>query len=453
MRVVVLGAGTVGSSIASLLCLHRHSTTVVECDPRKVRQLNESLDVRAILGSASQSSVLFQAGIGTADLCLAVTGDDEANLVAASMAKAMGAKRVLARVYAPVFRDLSTFDYQRHFAIDRLLSLEHLTAMELARRIRHPGSVVVESLAGGNLEVHEIIVSKNKVIGTALKELDLPRGVRLGSITRDGRTWIAGAQDALTADDRVTIIGNQADLEVVKPRFTGQAMSKQGVVIAGGGETGYHLAAALEGERFAVVLMEKDRDRCDYLASHLKHTVVVHRDATRRVNLEEERVGSADVFVACMGDDENNILSSVEALDIGNSTKRNSDGGGPVVMALVGRPDYAQVVGKLGISYAVSPREVVAKQVLGYLNEGAILSRTTLGEETGLNVLELDVGRESAATEHVLAQLNLPPQCLIAAVIREGFAKVPGADDRLRVNDTVVALVADSSISALAGLF
>lgn len=133
MRILTLGGGTVGTWIADLLCRNRHSVTLVEIDPIQTRRINDELDVRAITGSASQSSVLFQAGVMSVDLCLAVTGDDEVNLVSASMAKAMGARRSIARVYAPVFRDLSTFDYQRHFGIDRLLSLEHLSATELAQ--------------------------------------------------------------------------------------------------------------------------------------------------------------------------------------------------------------------------------------------------------------------------------------------------------------------------------
>ncbi|MEM8680511.1 MAG: NAD-binding protein, partial [Planctomycetota bacterium] len=130
MQIVVLGAGTVGTSIADLLCKHGHHVSVVDKDAAHVRRIDEEMDVRAVTGSASESSVLFQAGVMGADLCLAVTGDDEANLVSASIAKSMGAHRAIARVYAPIFRDSSTFDYQRHFRIDRLLSLEHLAAME-----------------------------------------------------------------------------------------------------------------------------------------------------------------------------------------------------------------------------------------------------------------------------------------------------------------------------------
>ncbi|MCH2115037.1 MAG: Trk system potassium transporter TrkA [Pirellulales bacterium] len=444
MRIVVLGAGTVGGSIASLLCLHRHSVTIVDEDAENVRQINETFDVRGITGSASQSSVLFQAGVGSADLCLAVTGNDEVNILAASMSKAMGAKRAVSRVYAPVFRDLSTFDYQRHFGVDRLLSLEHLTALELARGIRHPGSVAVENLARGDLEVHEVLVSEGKKgLGKLLEQLKLPAGVRMGSISRDSKTWIAGAKDKIEAGDRLSIIGKRAAVDEVKELFCADANVKTGVVIAGGGETGYHLASILEGPRFGVVLMEQDRDRCDFLASHLKHTTVVNSDATRRANLEEERVGSADVFVASMGEDENNIMASVEARDVGAKT----------IMALVGRPDYAHVVGNLGIDRAVSPREVVAKQVLGYLTTGPVVSKTHLSDGGQLSILEIDVLEGAPVTEHVLARLELPDQCLIAAVIREGFAKVPGGDDSLVAGDTVVVLVADSVAKETVAIF
>lgn len=437
MRIVVLGAGTVGSSIASLLCLHRHSVTVVDSEPERVQRVNETLDVRGITGSASQSSVLFQAGVSTADLCLAVTGIDEVNIVAASMSKSMGARRAVARVYAPVFRDLSTFDYQRHFGIDRMLSLEHLAALEIARGIRHPGSVAVESLARGELEVHEVMVVANrKGVGKSLKELKLPKDVRLGSITRDGETWIAGAEDTVQEDDRLTIIGKRDVVDDAAELFCAEGNTKLDVVIAGGGETGYHLATALEGKRFRVVLMDKDLQRCEFLASHLKETVVVNREATRRANLEEERVGSADVFVACTGEDENNIMAAVEARDIGAKT----------IMALVSRPDYAHVVGKLGIDYAVSPREVAAKQILGFLSSGPIVSHTPLSEGSNLSVLEVDVMPESVATEHVLANMGLPAQCLIAGVVREGYASVPGADNRFQAGDTVIAIVDNKQV-------
>ena len=431
MRIVVLGAGTVGHSVASLLCANGHSLSVIDTSPEQVRHINETLDVRAICGSASQSSILFQAGVSSCDLCLAVTGLDEVNMVAASMAKAMGARRTVARVYAPVFRDLSTFDYQRHFGIDRLLSLEHLAAMELARGIRHPGSVVVENVARGQIEVHEVVVSgRSRTVGKSLRELELPDRVRIGSIGRDSVSKIATATDVIEAGDRLTMIGDRKELDEIKGRFCGDSVGRLRVIIAGGGETGYHLAHILERQRFSVSLVEVDRARCDYLASSLETTTIVNADATRRATLEEERVGSADVFVGAIGDDEDNIMAAVEARDLGTKS----------AMAIVSRPDYASVLGKLGIDMVVSPREVVAKAILGYLQEGPVLFQTSLGDG-GICVLEIEVVPGATITEHVLAKLELPAGCLIAAVMREEYAYVPGADDRLKDGDTAVVLV------------
>lgn len=444
MRIVVLGAGTVGTSIAGMLCDIGHSVTVVDHDSLKTRHVNDQLDVRVVTGSAAQSSVLFQAGVLGADLCLAVTGSDEVNLIGASMSKAMGTHRTVARVYAPVFRDLSTFDYQDHFKIDRLMSMEHLSAMELARAIRHPGASAVEIFARGELEMQELTVSgKAKAAGKLLKDLELPAAVRVGSIGHEGRMNIAAANDRIEVGDQITLIGTSDDIDDVRSLFQREQPAKQGVVIAGGGETGYHLARVLEGRRFAVLLMDTDRQRCEFLAAHLKHTTVVNADAQRRASLEEERAGSADIFVACTGDDEDNIMACVEARELGAAR----------IMSIVSRPDYANVVAKLGIDHTVSPREVVAKQIKGLLNTGAIISRMPLTPSGEVEAQEIEVLEGAPATNHVLAKLDLAPDCLVAALIREGFVHVPGADDRLCPGDTVVALVNKSAFVRVKELF
>ncbi|WDI40000.1 Trk system potassium transporter TrkA [Bremerella sp. P1] len=443
MRIVILGSGTVGTWIADLLCRNNHSVTVVESNVETVRVINAELDIRAIHGSASESAILFQAGIIGCDLCLAVTGDDEVNIVAASMAKAMGARRCVARVYGRVFRDLSTFDYQRHFRIDRFLSLEHLSAVEFVRAIRSPGSAVLENFARGELEVQEIICDDPApATGKELKEVKLPKGVRVGTIQRQGKTWIAGAGDSIDVGDHITLIGTREEIDSVKSKFQVKAAPVRSVVIAGGGETGLALARMLEGQRYHVTLMEENMERCEFLSRLLEHTTVVHADATRRAILEEERVGNMDVFVACTGDDENNIMACVEAREIGAKE----------CMAIVQRPDYANVVEKLGINLAVSPRNVVARQVLGLLNSGPIISKKNL-PGGGIAIVEFEVMPGVVATEHVIANLKLPPHCLIAAIMSSDYVRVASADDRLTPGDTVVVLVEESTLDAVVKLF
>jgi len=159
--------------------------------------------------------------------------------------------------------------------------------------------------------------------------------------------------------------------------------------------------------------------------------------------LEEERVGSADVFVSCTGEDENNIMACVEAKELGAK----------MTVALVSRPDYANVVEKLGIDETVSPREVVAKQILGFMNSGPVVFRNPLLAGGGVEILEVEVFEGAPITEHVLAKVDLPAQCLIAAVIKESFVQVPGADDRLKTGDTVLLLVADEAVEEALELF
>ena len=184
MRIIILGGGTVGGWIAETLC-EKHDITLVDDDPEVIQRLTDQYDVQGFVGSAIDSAVLFTAQILNMDLCLAVTGDESVNILAASMSKQMGVRRVIARTQSPVFFDKSTFDCEQAFQIDRLISLEELTAIELASEIRNPGSVVVEHVARGSIKVQEVIMTaRSKLLGKPLRELELPEGVRIGSISR-----------------------------------------------------------------------------------------------------------------------------------------------------------------------------------------------------------------------------------------------------------------------------
>jgi len=435
MRIVILGADTIGMSIANQLCKERHEVVVVDIDSHKTKLANE-LDVGVVTGNASEVSVLFQTRMSGADLCLAVTGNDEANIVAASLAKAMGARRALARVYTPVFRDLSTFDYQQHFNIDRLLSIEQLTALELAREIRHAGSVTVENFVHGELEVQELMVEKNvTMVGKPLHELNFPSNVRLGSILREGQLKIAVADDVLMEGDRITLIGRRNDIDEVQKKFHRSTVAKQYVIILGGGETGLNLARILEMGPFEVKIIEENPERCQYLSKVLEaSTTVACRDSHRENWFAEENVGHADVFVGCMKDDEDSIMACVEAKELGAKK----------VMSVVSRPDYANVIGKLGIDHMASPRLVFAKEVVAFLNEGVVISRWPLHQGSQVNVLEMEVEEGAYATEEKLRDLQLPSKALIGAFNREGYVMVPGGDSKFRAGDTVVALVHQS---------
>lgn len=431
MNVVVLGAGQVGSSIAEVLSQQDHNITVVDSNPDLIARINEELDVRVVTGNAAQSSVLFQAGMLSADVCMAVTGNDEINILAASMAKAMGARRSVARVYSPVFRDLSTFDYANHFQIDRILSLEHLTAMELARSIRDPNAVLVEQIARGGLDVQQFTIEKDTRLTSApLKDIRLPAEIRIGTIQRDSRIWIASATDQMEVGDVVTVFNRHEESNAVHKMFHVSTRQKKRIVIGGGGETGLQLARTLEREQFSVMLIEKDPERCETLALNLDKTVVVNADASQMHELAEHRVGNADVFVACTGEDDKNIVQCVEAKDLGAKK----------ILAVVANKDYLYLVPKLGIDLAVSKKIVMARRILSYLTEGAEICRTRLPGSL-INLIEIEVHNDTPITQNCLAETDLPDRCLIVAVLQDEVVRIPSGSTRLQAGDTAIVLV------------
>ena len=442
MNVVVLGAGTVGQSIAELLCGRGLNVCVVDEQPDVLRRVEERFDVQTVCGSAFDAATLFQAGVLTADLCLAVTSRDEVNLVSASVAREMGASRSVARVFNPVLRDSSTFDYQRHFSVDRLISLEQLTALELARHIRSTSVVTVENFMRGGVEVQGITVGNQaKATGVPLSALQLPRAVRVGVISRENNSFIPSASDAVQAGDHVTLIGNRDDLQSISTMFEGKSSGNSRVVIAGGGETGLNLARILERTSCRVTVLESDQQRCELIADRLPHCTVLLADVKSRADLEEARVGSADVFVACTGHDEENIVCGVEAKELGCSR----------LLTIVRSPDYANVLERLGVDVAVSPRQAMARQIVGLIATGPLRERSAVAGETA-ELWEVEVRQGMAATHAPLRELPLTG-CLVAAIERKEFVKVPGADDQLQPGDTIVLLVHRAVEHKVAELF
>jgi trk/ktr system potassium uptake protein len=430
MNIVIFGAGTVGTSIAEILCENQHNVCVVDVSREVLDVIEEKLDIQTVCGSACDAITLFQAGVITADLCLAVTTHDEINLVGASLAKAMGASRSVARIFETRYTDTSTFDYKRHFNINHLLSLELLTAVELAKQVRSRGAFSIENFVRGEIEVQEIAVEKSsKAVGISLKDLNLPKGVRVGLISSGNQTIIPGADDAIKAGDHVSLIGTRDTIESVKKKFEHKAPPRLNIVIAGGGEIGYHLAGILQTGRFNVSLMESNEKRCEYLAGKLDNVTVLHADITRVSEMEEARVGKADVFIAATGRDEDNIVCGVEARELGCQR----------IMSIVRRPDYANVLAKLGIDVSVSPREVMAKQVLGLVETGPIQARSSLFDGDA-EIWEVEVLENSPITKAPLKDIPLQ-QCLVAALERETYVKVPGGEDQVQAGDNVILLV------------
>ena len=275
-----------------------------------------------------------------------------------------------------------------------------------------------------------------------VRELGLPANVRIGTIQREQRMWIASADDTMQIGDKVTVFARPGDMGPIKTLFKRGDSTVRRVVIAGGGETGLHLARMLERETFKVTIIEQDEQRSNILANLLERATVIRGDAKGREFLEEMRVGTADVFVAATGEDEVNMMLGVEANDLGADQ----------VMAIIAKPDYVSVLSRLGIGKAVSQRDVMAKQIVGFLNEGVVISRAKLPGGL-INILELEIAEGSAVTESKIMEMGLPERCLIVAVVQQEMVRVPSANDRLHAGDSVVVIVEDDVVDACVGMF
>ncbi|MCA8995497.1 MAG: NAD-binding protein, partial [Planctomycetaceae bacterium] len=324
----------------------------------------------------------------------------------------------------------STFDYQRHFGIDRLISLEKLTALEFAKGLHGPGLFAVENFARGGVQVLEVgIDAASAAVGRKIRDIGLPNTVRIGLLASGKHVLVPTADQVLNPDDRLTLIGKQQALDSVKKRFEARSASSISVLIAGGGEIGMHLARSLDRKRYRLTMLEADPQRCKYLANRLDHVTVLTADATLRSDLEEARVGSADVFVAAMGRDEDNIVCGVEAKQLG--CRR--------IVGVVRRPDYVNVLERLGIDMAVSPREVMAREILGMCASGPIQRRSSLAGGAA-EVWEVRIPKNALCTTGPLKQLQIQ-DCLVAAILREEYVEVATGEDQLRAGDMAVVIV------------
>lgn len=444
MKVLILGAGTVGSSITRFLYENGHEVTVVDHNAELLAKLAETMDARMVKGSASLATTLFEADAPSHQLCLALTSNDEVNLVASHVAKSMGVDRTAARVYSTFFRDLQKFNYRETFKVDRFLGIEYLTALEIARQIRDPDSMMIEHFAQGHTEMQEVSITRESAsTGVPLSKLQIPGTVRVGSIWRDGAISIASASDTINPGDKVTFLGDAKQVEEVKKLFVTAQAKKRNVIIVGGGEIAYNLAGVLLERNNTVKLLEADEKLCADISKRVSGLDVIRCDALRRNVLLEERAGQADYFVAVTNDDENNVMACVEAKSMGAKK----------TIAVVKHSDYGELFEKLGVDKTVSPYEVMKHQVEGLLHTGALIFSNPYLLGGDINVVELTAQADSPITASPLKDCGIPSKALLASVVREMTPCLPNADFRIEEGDTAVALVHASEEENLVRLF
>ncbi len=431
MDIIVCGAGQVGAHAAEVLATADHAVTLIDSSEQRLEAIDQALDIRTLTGNAANADVLREGGAGSADLLVACTAGDEINLLCASLGKALGAGRTIARVHHSAYFNQRGLDYRRHLGIDSMICPDYSTAQAIAATLRNPGALAIESFARSEIQMQELAVdAKAPAVGKRLAEIGLKPGLRLAAVERVNEAFIPNADTVIEQDDTVILIGDTDVFESGRNLFSKSDPSRKRVILMGGPSTAVWLCRALHERRFAIRLFEQDPERAEELSTKLDWVTVIRDDPTDPSVFEEEHIGEADVFVGLAGDeDARNIISCASAKSMGVKQ----------AIAVVQQPGLMHLLKPIGIDAAFTPKTLAAREIVGQLGDKTLLSLATVAGGT-VNVYRARVGPEALAAGKPLRQVKLTPNWMIAAIEHGETVRVPRADDVIEVNDIVLVI-------------
>jgi trk system potassium uptake protein TrkA len=416
MRVIIVGAGEVGSYLARELSAQRMEIVLVDRLATALSSVEESTDVLTLRGDGAHWSVLGQAEVKRAELVVAVTGSDETNMVVAAIARAEGASRAVARVDAAGFYRSSASVERGVLGIDSLLCASRLVTDELWRLMRAQKAAFVDFFASNQMAACLLDVGdRSSALGHAASELRGAAGQLVRAVVRDGVLRLPEDVTRLEVGDRLLLVGEPIAVAVAHDQLE-DSFRKRRTILVGGGDVGMLLARVLAGTERRVEIIERDAARCEELVQELDEVHVIHGDGTSIALLRDLQVMDADNMVAVTKSDEANLMVSL----LGN----NLGVGGS--FAVIHRHGYADVYGHLGVHGTAGPHEVIARAIRSLLPNDGVLRRQKLPdcshELMELSPSELAGGRPS------VAELVLPPSCMLVGVVDDtGFhAPLPG---------------------------
>lgn len=445
MKAIIIGAGKVGFSIAQLLSTEDHDVVIIEQSPERQEILEETLDVQVIGGSGSSTSVLEAAGVRSADMLLAVTEFDELNMVACLLGKKYGVKTTVARVRNPEYLEVKNFDFKEAIGIDLIINPERVTALEIAKIVGHPEAMNVDYYAMGKVQMVELEIKKQSpLVGKKIKELDTALPYNIVCIEHQQKILVPRGDDVLHAGDHIHLMTQTSEMREVEKMLGFQTPRVEHITILGGGRTGYYLAQILEHNRpeLQIKIIEKDPLRARQISAKLKHTLVIQGDGSDYQLLQEESIGSSDLFIAVTDDDKINVLCSLIAGNLG--VKK--------AVCQVKRTDIVPLAEQIGIDTILSPRLLTAGVILKYLRRGDIISVTVFDDDRA-EMLELLAQPGSTAVNKELRHIRFPSGSVIGAVMRDDKVIVPDGNFRIKAHDRLMVFSMLKSIHKIERLF
>lgn len=462
MKIIILGAGQVGSSVAESLVSEENDITVVDSDPERLLDLQNSLDLRTVAGNAAYPSVLASAGAEDADLVIAVTQSDQTNLVACKIAQSMfNVPTRIARLRSRDFLESGELLSPENFAVDFAICPEQIITDYVMRLIQFPEALQVLDFAEGRVSLVAVKAIEgglllDKPIKSMRDHLPLDMDARIAAIYRHNQAIIPTGETQIQPGDEVFVLAAAEHIRPVLRELRRMMRPVRRVMIAGGGNIGLRVAASLE-QRYEVKLLESGRVRADYVAGKLKDSLVLAGDATDEELLEQENIADMDIFLALTNDDEDNIMSASLAKRMGCNR----------VVALINRRAYADMVQGGPIDIGISPAHVSIGSLLAHVRRGDVAAVHSL-RRGAAEALELVAHGDSSSSKVVgrrIADIDWPEGVTVAALVRDfehvesvrvrddgtvdrryGKVEIAHGDSVIRAGDHVIIFCVDKKL-------
>ena len=457
MKIIICGAGKVGTSIAMHLVDQDNEVTVVDQSKKLISEIKEKVDLKTIIGSASYPSVLESAGCSSADMIIAVTLQDEINMVACQMAHTFfKTPRKIARLRSedflnPIWRDLYNAE---NMPIDLIISPELEVAKSIERQLKTPGVYDVVPFFNNDAQLMNIKIHEDcPLIDTDLKSIhglfqgdeDTKKNLRASiiGISRDKKLFIPKKNDTLTQNDTVFLLTDNKHTHRAMSAFGLNEDPVKKIIIIGGGNIGFNLAKDLEevNSDISVIIIENNEERATYIADSLKETLVLKGDGLDQSILDEANVGSANMILALTNDDETNIIVAAVA------KKNNCES-----LILVNNSEYNNLKDVLGITRVIDPRMITVSKILKHIHRGKIESVYSIGNNQA-EIIHAQALKTSKLINKTIKESDLPDGIRIGLLKRDDEIIVPDKDTTIKENDEVIILSMSDSIHDAEELF
>lgn len=437
LKIIIIGCGKVGRTLVEQLSQEGHDITIIDKNRERISQLANLYDVMGLVGNGASYNIQKEAGIGNADLIIAVTGSDELNLLCCTIATQVGNCAAIARVRTPDYSQEAEY-LREKLGLALIINPEYEAARDMARILYLPSSLEVTGFAHGQAELIKYAIPENSPMdGIAIKDLShkLKANILIGAIERDDDVFIPSGDFILKKGDKLSFVGAHKQAKEFFSHLGLNSHSVKNTMIIGGGKAAYYLAKELLSRGIKVKIIENDFNRCEELSILLPEAIIINGDATDQTLLREEGIETTQSFVPLTGIDEENIMLTLYAKQVSKAK----------VITKINRITFTNVINSLDLGSVIYPKYITSEAIIAYVRAKKASMHSNIETlyhmyDSRVEAIEFFVSEKSAVTDVPLKDLTLKDNLLLCFINRNGKIIIPSGNDSIQKNDTVMII-------------